>query len=499
MKQVLRFVSLLVLFLTVSCMDNKKPSLTLAPSTATVNAGGAAVPFKATLENTTGDVSWTLGPSLGTLSSSTGLEISYTPPASVTTQTDVILTASVGSLSAKAIITLKPNAQSVTIIGKVLTFGGDPGASLPVLVGGQKASTDANGNFSVAGVTTPYDLTILEASRNRATIFQGLTRLEPIVFIPGPGNNENKTDVTLNFSNLDTTPPSAGLFKSGYASCASTEGYNLQCIAGLDPTTTQITWAGKDRIRTTFFAFQALSNPQGVIQSYLKFGKSENESLANGLATSVNIALEPVVNKTLGGSVSIPPGYLLFDRGLGFKISDVHTSVISREYNLTGLTPDFTWASPDIPGVKLSLYATARKGAATVSANLEVAPDNTGLELNLPTPIELSQPADKKLGVTNSTVFSWTPFAEGVYGVYVFSQEPNTLFLTIYTSTSQTTLPDLSALGFPLPKGINYGWYVFGEAPLTSVDELADGVKGIPTFPHARMAISEQRTFTTIP
>lgn len=389
---------------------------------------------------------------------------------------------------------------SVTVIGKVSTYGGDPAAFLPILAGGQKATTDANGNFSVSGVTVPYDLAILEARHNRATIFQGLMRLEPIVFVPSSGANENKTDVTFNFTNLDSTPPPAGLFSGGYSGCASPEGYNLFCSSGLSPTTTEVSWMGKDHIRTTFFAVQTHSEPQGVAKVYLRFGKRENESLTNGVANSVNVALEPVVNKTLGGRVVVPAGYLLNDRGLGFKMSDVYTPVISRQVSEAGLSPDFTWASPDIPGVKLSLYASAKQGSSFVSAMVDdVAPDDANLEVLLPMPIGLDQPADNKLGVTNSTVFSWTPFADGVYGVSVYSENPNALLLTIFTGEPQTTLPDLRGLGFPLPLGITYSWMVFGRAPLASIDELVDGIKGIPTFPFARMAYTEQRIFTTTP
>jgi hypothetical protein len=115
------------LFALAACVDTTKPStpasLTLTPSTLSASAGSAAIPFKAVLENTTGEVSWTLSPNLGTLSSSTGLDITYTPPATLPAATTVTLTASLGNLTAKATLTVNPaSAKGFTITGKVQDY-----------------------------------------------------------------------------------------------------------------------------------------------------------------------------------------------------------------------------------------------------------------------------------------------------------------------------------------------------------------------------------------
>lgn len=117
MKRFLLFLTpaFMVLLTTVSCTQpgGKPATIGVTPKTALVTAGGAAVPFKATLSEVAADVSWTLEPDLGTLSSDTGLETSYTPPATVPAPTTVTLTASLGKLSAHATITVSKLQTSV--------------------------------------------------------------------------------------------------------------------------------------------------------------------------------------------------------------------------------------------------------------------------------------------------------------------------------------------------------------------------------------------------
>lgn len=101
-----------VLAAATSCDQtrNTPPSLSITPTTATLTAGDSALTFKAALEHASGEVKWALEPALGSLSAPTGLEVAYTPPASVAARTEVKLMASVGNLSATAIVTLEPRS-----------------------------------------------------------------------------------------------------------------------------------------------------------------------------------------------------------------------------------------------------------------------------------------------------------------------------------------------------------------------------------------------------
>jgi uncharacterized protein YkwD len=89
------------------------PTLSVAPTTATVTVGGAAIPFTATLANSNAAIAWTLtGP--GSLSATTGATTNYTPPTTGGAST-ATLTATAGALTASATITINAAAPTLTI------------------------------------------------------------------------------------------------------------------------------------------------------------------------------------------------------------------------------------------------------------------------------------------------------------------------------------------------------------------------------------------------
>lgn len=85
---------------------NTSPTLTLSPSGASVNAGGTATTFTATVQNTTEAVTWTLQ-GVGALTTQ-GNQATYTPPASVTITENATITASVTGALAQAAVTVAP-------------------------------------------------------------------------------------------------------------------------------------------------------------------------------------------------------------------------------------------------------------------------------------------------------------------------------------------------------------------------------------------------------
>ncbi len=111
------------------------PTLKVAPLSATVTAGGAATSFTATLTGSSGAISWSLTPATGagSLSATTGTTVSYTPPASVAAQTAVTLTATSGSLTASAQITVNPASAGPTLTVSPATAAAAPGDATTTL------------------------------------------------------------------------------------------------------------------------------------------------------------------------------------------------------------------------------------------------------------------------------------------------------------------------------------------------------------------------------
>ncbi len=142
-------------------------TLTVSPKPATLNAGGATQVFTATLLNSSEPITWSLGSATGTLSSTTGASVTYTPPASQTLLITT-LTASVPSGASDTVqITINgsgpPPAPTITIDPNVVSLdaGGATQAFTATLLNSSETITwslsSAVGSLSnTTGTTTTY-------------------------------------------------------------------------------------------------------------------------------------------------------------------------------------------------------------------------------------------------------------------------------------------------------------------------------------------------------
>jgi hypothetical protein len=510
-------IAICFFLLLTACTDSpsNSPSLSITPPSSSLNAGDGPLSLIATLSNASGDVSWTLSPNLGTLSSNTGLQITYTPPNTLTSQTEVTLSASAGSLSAKATITVKPKGagQTITVTGKVLNFvTSKAGAFLPILVNGQKTATDANGTFSVANVLTPYELVVVYPKEDYAEVYIGLTRPDPTVFdYYSRDDDPQESAVTYSFSNFDTSPaPPEPSYAVDYIACAASTssqadmgrcmGDNINGQIGATPYSTVANWNGAPSIRANFYAWQITRNltENGFITTdFRRFARAENVLLTSGQAASVSFNFQPLTTTSVSGTIGVPSGYTLSFRELSFKVGGQF--LLSSESSDTGVPASFNWPAPEATGLELNLSVRANKDDAYVYSSFTIAPGTTGLTLALPTAPGLSQPATDATGVDHETVFSWTPFDESVYTFRAYPETEGALSLYVYTAQTQATLPDLSSLGYPLPKGVKYQWWLYADAPVLDTDEMTSGVNIYDKPEGYWGAGTEERTFTTAP
>lgn len=126
MRALLARVSMaLALASAPGCPDDGTPAkLSVTPAAVMATAGGSPIVFTATLTGSSAPISWALAPGdgAGTISPTSGPTTTYTPPASVPGSTLVTITASAGTLEAKATVTVRP----IPRFGELLGVGGMP-------------------------------------------------------------------------------------------------------------------------------------------------------------------------------------------------------------------------------------------------------------------------------------------------------------------------------------------------------------------------------------
>jgi hypothetical protein len=455
-------------------------SLEVNPKALVVTAGGAASNLTANLTGSSSAISWTLsGP--GTISATTGATTSYTPPASVTAATAATLTATSGNASGRAMITINPSpGPIITVAGQVLDLGGMPVANAPVAIGTQKTTTDASGHFTIAGVTTPYDLvTVTVWNGGQLGIeLRGLTRTDPTIAFATAAVAPfvNQARVSGNLSGGDPLSKSGDYTYVAFGSPMTSPAVSV----GNNPFDVFLEWSGATSVTANLHALQFAAN--AFLQpptSYKGYGTKTGVTVTHGATQSgQDLALASVSTANISGNITLPSAaYSLGSRYLTLAFGD------GASIPLLGAVDSalaFNYLMPSGIGAtgNLIVYASVI-GAQTVVSASGLAPDTSGVSLEVHAAALQVLPADSSTGVTTDTDFTWTAFDGGLHFVYFYPDSQDFDALPAYlvvTSGTTTKIPDLAAFGIGpgLPTGAQYSWFVTAQAPST-IDALTSG------------------------
>lgn len=386
---------------------------------------------------------------------------------------------------------------TITVSGKVVSGTLLPIASSPVVITGLPATvSDANGAFTIAGVTPPYDVTVVLSSSKLAVTYRGLTRSDPTL---------------VNF--LSATPPPNSATVSGAASggggypqpatrtsavlltSAETAGSGTpNATTGAYSLTTS--WTGATTITTVLHALQWDKSAAGMPTAFTGYGEKTGVTItAGGTFAGQSVAMTAATAGTIAGSVTVPAGLTLTTKSLSLVFATKGTISLGSE---SGTAASFSYVVPVVTGTTLTFTASASGATGSTTAQKSgIASGATGVSLTIPSPPAPSLPVDAATGVTTTTPFSWAPINSTIYLVILSGPASQPDYLVI-TSSPTATIPDLTALGLGLPKGIGYTWNVLALGPFANIDAAA-GPTGILPQTDAIQATSGGRTFTTAP
>jgi hypothetical protein len=478
---------------------NPVASLEVRPKALVVTAGSAASNLTTNLAGSSSAIAWTLnGP--GTISTTTGATTSYTPPASVTAATAATLTATSGSASGQAMITINPPGPIITVAGQILDLGGMPVANAPVAIGTQSTTTDTSGHFTIAGVTTPYDLVTWNSGQQTAIELKGLTRTNPTIafaFLTATGDPPlvNQARVSGNLSGGDPLSTSGDYTYLAFGSPTISRAVSVIN----NPFDVFLEWSGPTSFTGNLHALQfAASAPSQPPTSFKGYGTKTGVTVTPGaIQSGQDLALASVSTANISGSITLPSAeYSLDSKSLTLAFGDGASIPLASDSALA-----FDYQMPSGIGATGNLSASATvTGAQTWASASGLAPDTSGVSLEVHAAALPVLPADGSTGVTTDTDFTWTAFDGGLHFVYFepFSNwdYPSGPSYIVVTSGTTTKIPDLAALGVGpgLPTGASYSWSVAAQAPST-IDAFTSG----STSPADRTYSSDTdiRTFNT--
>ncbi len=396
----------------------------------------------------------------------------------------------------------------VTVAGKVIGQNGVAVAGVPVLITGKvSTNTDANGNFSVASVTTPYDVDVVDATNKVALVYKGLTRTDPTLVFLGssPGTARHGT-INGQISGPGFTPNQGAndITRVVFASPEATSSATTSLSGAFGPI--GLSWYGPTATTGNLYALQWTkdANSLPVASGYKGYGVRSGIAINDGSTLNNQFdTLQAVATTQFTGTITIPAAYTLSSKALFLRVSQLALISLLSD-GTTNAAPSYY--TPNIGGATLLFQITAIKSAGNGTAYYKtgVSPGATGVGITIPAAPDLSLPVDAATGVDTTVTFSWTPMTGGIHLLLLASSGNPGYY--ILTSGTSATIPNLKGLGLGLPSSGAYTWEVYGFGPFATADDAAGAAGFLSAISNPTVltadgfyGISAQRHFTTAP
>jgi hypothetical protein len=396
----------------------------------------------------------------------------------------------------------------VTVTGKVVGQNGQAVASVPVVVPGKASTnTDASGNFSIANVTTPYDISVVNATSKSAIVYKGLTRTDPTLLFFGSSPGTSHTgSISGKISGGEFTPnqPATDVTNVAFASAETNGSSGTAANGTFGPI--GLSWYGPTATTGSLYAIQFTADAGGlpVASGYKGYGVRSGIAVNDGSTlTNQFDTLQSVTTSQFTGTVTVPSGYTLAGKTVYAKVAP---SAVIYLFSESNANTNLSYYTPGIPGATLLLGAEATKtgGGTAITWRNGLAIGATGVSVSIVTPPELSLPVNAATAVDTTVTFTWTAMTGGVHLVIFSSGGTNPAYYVLTAGTS-ATIPNMKPFGLGLPSATAYTWQVYGFGPFGSVDAAAvsagfiTGISAPLTSGDSFVGISASRTFTTAP
>jgi hypothetical protein len=394
--------------------------------------------------------------------------------------------------------------QALTVSGTVVSASRQPISGLAVLITGRDpVNTDAAGRFTFTGVTPPYDLTIVDAANKEAAVYRQLRRADPTLVLYTSESAPRTAHLQGSVSGGHYPQASDELtvltFLGQGAFAQTVTDASGAYVMGHDA----LQWYGPSALSGTLHALQlSLVASTGLPSAYKGYAAKPLTVADGTFSVAQDLGLVPITSSSVSGTVTTPAGYALQSKGVGVTIGGALAVYFPDASSSAG----FSYVVPQIPDAQVLLAASVSKpgGGETVAVRKGIAPGTSQVSLVPQAPPEAILPAEGATGVGTQMRFSWTAFARGVH-LFVF--EPVSLDaprITVVTTETSATLPDLAALGLALPRSTRYVWRVEAVGPLVDVDAAAsltllDLRTLAPSVQELQEGVSVQRSFVTAP
>ncbi len=389
---------------------------------------------------------------------------------------------------------------TVNVTGRVVDLIGAGIPGVTVVIGSSTSVTTADGSFTIAGVTTPYNAKIVLASGSNPVgiMYEGVTSENPVFFGTGLPSTPNTAKLTVSIPALLPNQQAQIFFAdNGILNYSNT-------ISGAELSDSiRVNWTGGSTINGKIVVL-VYTFAGGQITTYDKYGEKTNYVLNNGGVvsesfTNAELSMNPGEN-TVAGNVVPPAGYTTPKAQLMLKFSSAGSIANGSRIGNELLSAAYSFVVPTGLPSSFLIGVEGRSSGPIGEFNQKIITVNsgsTGNNINLLAGANLSTPPDNATNIDTNTTFT---FSSGTGGITLISfNSPGRLFIVVTGSSSGSTkIPSFSSFGLGLGSSLNYSWNVSRLPNISSVDAF------VAAAPHANtnfneLSQSESRNFTSAP
>jgi hypothetical protein len=352
-------------------------------------------------------------------------------------------------------------------------------AARRVIIGGQTGSTADDGSFSIENVSSKYDAVVADPEGANVSVYYGLARRDPILWY-SPGNTLRDQPLPKGYisgviSGAFAFPLGSGqLIRIYFVSSKTVQsswelGENVLRF-GPNYGPIPIAWSGADPVDGRVIGLGRVYSQGGLYLSGAL--ASQPVTVSANSTVEADLVLSSVPNGHLAGSIQT-------FKGLGDIVFITYRLPTMLDFLTVGAfraSAVFDYEVPDLSalGGTYCLNAASSEGrASTNQCGIEIGARNVAL--TVPAPPEIVKPTTGS-PVTKDTRFSWTSIGGAVY-VLELSARASGPDIAVYTTATEVSWPDLSAMGIAFPAGTEYGCQVTAVLPHGTVDEAGLGIQ----------------------
>lgn len=393
--------------------------------------------------------------------------------------------------------TVTPPVTNGTVNGKVVDVIGNPISGVTVVIGSTNSVTGTDGSFSIANVTTPYNVKLILAIGSKGIQYDGITTLTPQLYGLGLTPSPSTAILTVNIPPLGANQRATVIYTDGALVNAATT------VSVMPPSPTlNITWQTTAPVTGKVIVLLYTVDGTGKVTSYDKYGEKTNFVINNGgnVNTTFN-ALDLNVtpgSATVSGTATVPAGFLPAQTGLLLKFSSQGSPLLGVHIGANALGGSFSFL---VPTNLTSTFTIGLQSSATTAAgdlSLKLIPGTVGSSntISLETPSTLGTPVNAAVNVDTTTNFTYST-GTGT-GVYVLQVSGASQTFYRFTNSTSITIPSFSAFGLSLAPGAPFTWQIIKIGSMATVNDMVS----LPIYNNTTFntqTVTATRTFTSAP